>query len=190
MSARINLSLTIILVVALLCSQLPIAAQTRAFLNVFISDPADNSRLARVDADGRLQVAGNFGVLGNPSVQFVPTRPINVTREGTVGGDGDGQLDLFDVEAGQRLIIEFVSLRLGRDAGAVASCELHYDNDQPSGHYIPVVVQGEHLLMAAEQTRIYANGQVRVRIRCTSGSQTGLTQIKGGISGYLVDASE
>lgn len=193
-STRRVISLAVAMALILAVWPVGVRAAT-TFLNVFITDPVNTSQKARVYG-GALKVTGNVNVTGLPkvggSVQLVPTDPVSGTEVEILPGPFDppsqGHVDIFEMPAGEQLIVEFVSVRVWVPSGQVATCALQTGG--PVEHPIPLVPQGslfgDDAFVGVLEGRIYVDG-AGLGVFCQRSGGGDDWMVHASFSGYLVD---
>jgi hypothetical protein len=164
-----------------------------------------NTSAAPVPVIGNISASGtvnavqsgewNVGLTGRASVELVPTNPRN--RSGFSlwsKGDDAVRVNLFEVQSGQRMIIEFVSVEVTSGVTDVsdktARCHLDFPN-AIQGHFIPLFPQGNGFLTGAQQTRIYAAaGNIDMVCFRSFNASSDTGAVRAMLSGYLVATSE
>jgi hypothetical protein len=98
-----------------------------------------------------------------------------------------GQVGSFEVPAGKRLVIEYLSGRINVNAGCTVAIGVRtqLQNQSAVEHFIPVTPGFGAVLLFSQRTRLYADGTASILTEqgggCTSVS------VSTSISGYLVD---
>ncbi len=191
-------ALVVGLVAALLLA--PVGAQAAAGLaEVVITDPADPARQARVDANGNLRVAGSVRVVDTPLAVTSaddPGRLAFQTEDIAIFLiDSFTASGAFDVPAGKRLVIRYVSAHADLPTGQrLLSLRLDTDHSGISilHWFVPVStgnIGTRARFAVAQDTQLYADPGTTVEFTAGRSTIGGGGTIHVSVSGYLIDCA-
>jgi hypothetical protein len=195
----------IVLAVLLTVVLYPVGARAMALINVLITDPTNTANQAHVDGNGSLQVAGNVGLTGTPTVGLDPTA--NVVRDAdeparqvfqttvhpTLVNNASSGSDAFTVPRGKRLAIQFVSAEVALPTGQSPE-ELVVDttvNGVFAGHvfaptFTATLGGSSDRFVLSQETSIYADPGTTVTVELFRNSSSGNDAAAVSLSGHLV----
>lgn len=176
------------------------ARAANAFLNVIITDPANSTRQAHVDASGNLKVAGSVDV-GNTPLSVTSTddpgrQAFSFQDNHGMTNGSEGTSIQFTVPTGKRLVIQFVSALASLQSGQrLARADIQTESNGQFALYdlLPAFVgtftSGGDNVVAAQDVTLYADGETDVILLVQRDSTTGNGELHGAVSGYLMDCS-
>ena len=157
-------------------------------------------------AQGTTTISGNVAVTNTPTVNLAPGASISVSNfndgqqpfqaaaNGTQNGTNVSTINVANVPAGKRLVIEFISVSAQVPPGQHLELAHVLTNHGSGGvfhdlliHPQPNAVIGDAIFRAVHDLRLYANGGTQVQLVVRRNSSIGLATFGVSISGYLVD---